>query len=497
MGPDPWRTPVVLAAAQCIEREEIVAPADLLERAASGSLSLAPGIASHIDEVHVVGILFGGGDAPAGTLCGRLGLEPGARFTTTIGGNTPQWLVGRAADDIASGRTGTVLIAGAEALRSQRAQPVALEPDPRCTGPDQVEGDPRPGLSAAEMAAGLFIPAQVYPLFESILAARSGRTPEQQRRWLGDLLSPFTEVAAGHPCAWFRRSMTPEEIAGTSPDNRIAAEPYTKLMNAFLNVDQSAALLVTSLGRARQLGVDDRCAFVWATADANDVWNVSERPDIGSSAGVRAAREAVLAAAGVGMDDMAMFDLYSCFPSAVQMAAAGLGLDLEDQRGLTVTGGLPYFGGPGNNYTTHAIATVANRLAGSGGLGLVSGLGWYSTKHSLGIYGSTPPPSGYRRGNTAGAQRVIDSSAVEVIAGLDRREEGTVEASTVLYDRRAGAVAAPAIATLADGRRVVAAAAEDELATLEGQLIVGARVVVEGTPPRYRVLETPQQEMAS
>ncbi|HLI52757.1 MAG TPA: hypothetical protein VKU88_00375 [Acidimicrobiales bacterium] len=496
MSLDPWRTPVVIGAAQCVERDEVVTPLDMLERAAAETLSRAPGAASHIDEVHAVGILFGGGDAPASELCRRLGLDPPARFTTTIGGNTPQWLVGRAADRIAAGTVGAILIAGAEAVRSQRVRPLPPAP-PAPGGADPVEGDPRPGLSATEMAAGLAVPAQVYPLFESVLAARAGRDPAEQRRWLGGILSPFTEVAAANPFAWFRQTLSAEEIAAPGPDNRVAAEPYTKRMNAFLNVDQSAAFLVTSLGKARELGAAGGCAFVWAAADANDVWHVSERPDLAASPGIAAAGEAVLAAAGVGLDDVSFFDLYSCFPSAVQIAAAALGLDLADRRRLTVTGGLPYFGGPGNNYTTHAIASLAQRLRDTGGLGLISGLGWYCTKHSLGVYGAEPPPGGYRRGDTSSAQRAIDATSLEVAAGLDRPVEATVEASTVLYDRKGQPVGAPAVATLADGRRIVAAAAPEELRQLDGQLIVGARVAVEGSPPRYRVVAAARRGVAS
>jgi acetyl-CoA C-acetyltransferase len=487
MSLDPWRTPVVIGAAQCVERDEVVTPLDLLERAASETLSRVPGLACGLDEVHVAGILFGGGEAPASKLCRRLGVDPPARFTTTIGGNTPQWLVGRAADRIAAGTVGTVLIAGAEAVRSQRVRPLPTA-STSAGAADPLEGDPRPGLSEAEMAAGLAVPAQVYPLFESVLAARAGRTPAQQRSWLGGVLAPFAEVAADNPFAWFRQRLSAEEIATPSPDNRVAAEPYTKRMNAFLNVDQSAALVVTSLGKARELGAAEGCAFVWAAADANDVWNVSERPELADSPAIAAAGEAVLAAAGVGIDDIAFFDLYSCFPSAVEMAAAALGLDLGDSRRLTVTGGLPYFGGPGNNYTTHAIASLSQRLRDGGGLGLISGLGWYCTKHSLGVYGAEPPPAGYRRGDTSSAQRAIDATRLDVVGGLDRREEATVEASTVLYDRKGQPVAAPAVATFSDGRRVVAAAAPDELRHLDGRLIVGTRVAVEGSPPRYRVV---------
>ena len=60
--------------------------------------------------------------------------------------------------------------------------------------------------------------------------------------------------------------------------------------------------------------------------------------------------------AGLTIDDVAIVDLYSCFPSAVQLGAQSLGLDINRQ--LTRTGGLSFAGGPWNNYVMHSISTV-------------------------------------------------------------------------------------------------------------------------------------------
>lgn len=498
MSTDPWRTPVILSSAQCNERVEVVTPLDLAERAARSALEAAPGASGRVDNLHVVGILFGGGPTPASDLAHRLGLKAKKATTTTIGGNTPQWLVNRAADDIAGGRAGTVLIAGGEAVRSQRLGAT----QPTSPGdPDAVEGDPRPGLSDIEMAAGLAVPAQVYPMIESVLAHRSGRSPSAQRLALGKMMAPFTTVAAGHPQAWFTEHLNPEVIADPSPDNRIFAEPYTKRMNAFMSVDQGAALVVSSLGQARELGLEHRVVFIWSGADAYDAWFLSQRADLGASPGIQAASGAALGAAGIGVDDLAHFDLYSCFPSAVQLGAAAVGLRLDDRRGLTVTGGLPYFGGPGNNYTTHAIATLADRLRGAPNytLGLISGLGWYVTKHSIGIYGSSPPPAGYRRGDTAPAQAAIDAEAIPVAAGLgeSRGQEAVVEASTVIYDRAGAVSAAPVIARLKDGRRVAAKASVAELVGLAGRSLVGHTLWMQGRPPTYQVIDEAPTELVS
>ncbi|HKY16021.1 MAG TPA: hypothetical protein VJM33_13935 [Microthrixaceae bacterium] len=496
MNEDPWRTPVIVAAAQHTERNDIVTPIGLAESVAAQALDEAPGMSPFIDRLNVVGILFGGGDAPASTLAAHFGLEAAECATTAIGGNTPQWLVGRAADDVAAGHVGAVLIVGAEAVRSQglaRVKPEATE-----RAPDRIEGDSRPGVSDEEIAAGLALPVRVYPLFESVLAARAGRSIEEQRVALGELMASFSAVASANPHAWFPERLDADAIAVPSSDNRIVAEPYTKRMNAFLNVDQGAAVVVTSLGRARELGLGDRVVFVWSVADANDVWFPSQRPDLGRSDGIEAAGTEALRAAGVGIDDVALFDLYSCFPSAVQFAAAALGLDPLDGRGLTVTGGLPYFGGPGNNYTTHAIVTMMEQLreGPADRLGLVSGLGWFITKHSIGVYGASPPPQGYRRGDTSAAQSRINSSAIPTLESASG-EEAVVEASTVIYDRDGAVTAAPVIARTNDGRRLAARAAPPDLPAMRGRALVGATVRVDGRRPTYQIIDTAAETKAS
>jgi acetyl-CoA C-acetyltransferase len=348
-----------------------------------------------------------------------------------------------------------------------------------------VVGDDRPGIGPAEVNAGLLAPVHVYALFESVIARRAGHGPAEHRAVLGSLMAPFTEVAAQHPCAWFPEGRSAAELSEPSPDNRLVSEPYTKRMCAVINVDQAAAVLVTSLGAARAAGCADRAVFCWSGSEANDVWFPAARPDPGTSPGLRAAASAALAAAGVGVDDINAFDLYSCFPCAVEMAIEALGLDPRDPRGLTVTGGLPYFGGPGNDYSLHAVATLTDRLRERGGTGLVNALGWYVTKHAVGIYGAAPPPRGWQVGDTTSAQRAIDASAVGVATEADGR--ATVVASTVAYGARGTVSAAPVIARLDDGRHLAAAAADSELLSLAGRDLVGARVEVTGTPVRYRV----------
>ena len=483
---DEARIPVVVATAQCAERDELVGALDLAERMAADALDQVPRLRAAIGRVSVVGILSPVGPAPASALAGRLGLTPAVCETTSIGGNTPQLLVTRAAADIAAGRLDATLIAGAEAMRSSKAGHRGLAKD-ALGDADPSVGDSRLGTGDAENAVGLILPVHIYAMLESAIAARAGATFDEHRTRMGQLLAPFTAVAATHSAAWFPQPRPAEEIATPSVENRIVAEPYTKRMTAFLNVDQGAAVVVCSLAAARAAGVADRAVFVWSGADCHDVWEPVARPDLTASPAIAAAAGATLQAHDLGIDDVTAFDLYSCFPAAVEAATDAIGLAGDDPRGLTVTGGLPYFGGPGNNYSTHGIATMVDRLRDEGddARGLVSALGWYTTKHSYGLYGASPPPSGFVNPDLSARQREIDTTALPV--AVTAEGEGVVVASTVVYDGESAALA-PVIATLDDGHRVVAAAAAGQLGSLAGRNLVGQRVRVSGDPLSYEVV---------
>jgi len=142
-----------------------------------------------------------------------------------------------------------------------------------------------------------------------------------------------------------------------------------------------------------------RWVFPLSGADANDHWFISQRAELHRSPAIRLAGTAALDLAGLGIDDVGAVDLYSCFPVVVQMAATELGLAVDDPaRPLTLTGGLTFGGGPGNNYTSHGIARAVGALRDAPGTAaLVSGLGWYATKHAIGVYASRPPNHEGRR----------------------------------------------------------------------------------------------------
>lgn len=504
---DPERTPVVVTWGQITERTALTDPIELMVRAADLALAKHETLRHSIELVSVVDPMSKVGPAPATEVARALGLSEARCERSTVGGNTPQWFVNRGASAIAEGALSSTLIVGAEALRSQAVR--RKDGAPRYEGdtslaPDAVVGDALPGSGPAEDAIGLWLPVQIYPIFESAIAARLGRSGDAHRLALGALFAPFTAVAASHPQAWFPEVRTPEEIALVSDDNRMVCDPYTKRMTAFLGSDQSAALVVCSLAVARRAGLEDGAIYLWAGAEATDVRSITRRRELGRSPAIAAAGSALFAAASeaagrsVTVDDLSTMDLYSCFPSAVEAATEALGIAHDDPRGLTTTGGLPYFGGPGNNYTTHGIATVCERLRQDGPdptasprLGLATGLGWYITKHALGLYSATPPPAGFRRGDTSAAQADIEDAALPITSDVTEETPATVVGATVVRDRDGRAVGAPMVVDLADGSRMAVAPDGDatlaEMGALDVCTLVGSTVSIQPGQPRYRL----------
>lgn len=430
---------------------------------------------------------------PPASLARRLGASPRYASYSHMGGNTPQQLVNALCEKIARGENDFILAVGAEFLGSLTKRLKAglgfddYETEDDLSDPERF-GDPRPGVSAQEALHGLSAPINTYPLFENALRARDKRGLAEHQARLGALMAPFTRVAAQNPDAWFPIERTAEELVTVTERNRMVGYPYPKYLNAIMEVDQSAGVLIASVSKARELGVPrDRWVFLHGCADAADLWNVLDRQNYHSSPAMRLTGQRALDMAGLSIGQIDLIDLYSCFPVAVEIGAEELGLALDDPRGLTVTGGLPYAGGPGNNYVMHSIAVMMRRLRERpGAWGLVTGNGWYLTKQSTGVYSTTPFRGAWEREDPAVIQRQIDAlphpSVVE-------RPEGraVIETYTVIHDRegpRRGVV----IGRDAAGHRFVAETPKDEatLRDLESVESVGRTGAVGPSPDSAR-----------
>jgi acetyl-CoA C-acetyltransferase len=287
---------------------------------------------------------------------------------------------------------------------------------------------------------------------------------------MGALMSRFTQVAAKNPYAWYPVARSPDELTLPSANNRMIAYPYTKYLNAVIETDQAAALLLMSAAAATELGVPPAQQVHWwgGASAAEQAWFPSERPDFAACPALRDAATGALAEAGLALDEIDAFDLYSCFPVAVEMACEMLGLDEDDPRGFTVTGGLPYAGGPGNAYTLHALAAMAQQLrAHPGQRGLVTGNGWYLTKHAASVWSTQPrEKSGAPPASPSEAERARRKALPPV---PEAQGSGTLEAYTVLFDREGQPARGIVLGRTQSGERFLANTPDDR-ASLEALL---------------------------
>ena len=473
MPVDP-RTPCLIGVAQETTRPPGPAPEplDSWVRVAQAAADDAgnPSALDRLDSVQVVYCQTWPYDDPTGRLVERLDVNPRHRVYSGIGGTTPQVLVSETAERIMRGEVDLALVVGAEALATMRNLKKAGERaawshrDPE-RKPYPFEAVPPP----TEVAHQVFQAYLTFPLFDTARRASRGDSLPGYAQAIGSLFSPMTEVAAANPHAWFPVRRSAAELATPTPQNRLVGWPYTKYEVSVMDVDMAAAVLVASAGMADELGVPEgQRVYLRGWAYGTDCWTVAERDDMARSPAMRAVAQAAFAMAGVGLDEISAFDLYSCFASSLHLACDEIALSPADARGLTVTGGLPFAGGPASNYMLHSIATMAQRLRENpGDHGLVSGVGMHMTKHTYAIYSTTPP---------AALPRPVDSAALQ--AGLDagpRRKvvdsnEGpaTVAASTVEHGRDG----APASGVRAD---VHAMSSADRRRTVPGRRGASAR----------------------
>jgi acetyl-CoA C-acetyltransferase len=376
---------------------------------------------------------------PPWSIAQRISATPRELVYTPGGGNMPQVALSRACERIAQGESIVALLTGAEALRTElaaRRAGVNLDWHEDAPSPPEEWGGHRWAWSEHEAAHNMQAAINMYPLFEQAIRGSRGLSPDAHRLAMGRLFARFASVARDNPLATRRKGYSAEEIATTSGTNSITGFPYTKLMTASVYVDQSAAIIVCSAAKADELGIaDNRRVYLHGCAQGDDHWYVTERWNLHSSPAIRAVVSKTFDMAQKKLADVAAFDLYSCFPSAVEIACQEIGLDEDDPRDLTVTGGLPYFGGPGNNYVMHSIAAMVDRMRRQpGAFGLVTANGNYVTKHAAGLYSTTPLTRPWVREAPSILQRELDALPKAPFTETPEGA-GTIESYTVVHSK--------------------------------------------------------------
>lgn len=433
-------------------KEPVTLLADAARLAAEDSGAGAPLLES-VDTLLVVNVAaWVYEDLPA-QLAQRLGASPAYRYHSDWGGNWATKLVDRAAGRIAAGESRVALVCSGDVFRSvERSMRtgVALPWTPPADNPVAAE-DVIPPLAFRH---GLRWPTQIYPLYENAFRSAQKLAFAESQQWSADMWSYMSKIAARNPAAWHPTAHEPEQIAAPGPDNRMIAYPYTKLMNAFLLVNQAAAAILCDTETARRYGIpEDRWVYPLGGAGADDPMDVLARVGYQRAPAMEASLDDALALTGCALDDVDLFELYSCFPCVPKMAETHLGLGRRAD--MSVTGGLTFFGGAGNSYMLHAVAAMTRAIRGSdGNVGLLYGQGGLVTKHHALLVGREAPPGGYPVEGGDDRQRAIDALPAPPIAA-DPQGAGSIETYTVEYARSGEPEKGIVIGRLRTGERFV------------------------------------------
>jgi acetyl-CoA C-acetyltransferase len=492
------RTPVLVGVGQFTERMDDadyrgMSAVDLATAAAQAALADTGAdvakIAKAVDTVFGLRQFEISGPMPAPlgksnnyprSVMNRLGGDPARVVLEPVGGQSPQKLVTEAGNAIVAGDADVVMIMGSEPGSTAR---YFANRDDKPDFTEHVEGQLEDRghqifsyIEEYTIQHGLTGAPVQYGLLENARRAGLQLSVADYRREMAELFSPFSKVAAKNPFSSSPVERSVEEIITVTDDNRMICDPYPRLLVARDQVNQGAAAVLMSLEAARRLGLpEDKWVYVHGHADMIEQ-AMLVRADLGAGpASAMAAREA-LRVADIGVDDIATFDLYSCFPFPVFIICEALGIAGDDPRGLTLTGGLPYFGGPGNSYSLHGIAETVNQMRDRPGqFGLVGANGGIMSKYSVGIYSTTPVD--WRPDRSAELQEQIGAlPKVEVTKVPDGA--GTIETYSVRYDWpiRTGII----VGSLdADGSRFMATTDDEDLvALLSDDDPLGAAIVV-------------------
>lgn len=446
---DPNRVPVVVRASQVVHQGAPRSPLDLALEALHDT---SPELLARLDTVLAVDVASWPVDSFATLVAAAVGAAARTTFDAPVGGQWPARLLDRAAAAIAAGDSEAALVVGAEAQASVRALHRAGREPEGWPQPAERSFDPAAFGSPQALAAGLLLPTRVYAMFEQRLTADLGLTPQDGARWSAELYSALSQVASQNPAAWTPKVRTAEQIGAVGPANRMVSEPYPIAVNAMPNVDQAAAVVVTSRSLAARLGLPV-LAHVWGGAGVDDTVDLLAREAYGSSRALSACLDAV---GRVAPPDL--LDVYSCFPVVPKLVTEHLGRPRDEV--LSLTGGHASFGGPLSSYSLHAlVAAVGRVLRGAQTVTVHANGGLLTYQHAV-VLGREPHPYAGRP-----EPAVLEPAG----PGVAAPGEGalTVETATVEHDRDSGPARAFVIGR--DARGLRAAASTDD-ARLAGQL---------------------------
>jgi acetyl-CoA C-acetyltransferase len=434
------RIPVIVGVGEIVDRAKEITdglePLTLLEQALKrAEADSGAKLLGEIQSLDVVNFLSWRYRDPEKQLGARLGIAPAHLYYGPVGGESPIRYLHEAAQRIARGECSVAAVCGAEAQSSATKAERAGVALPWTPFAHDVEEPKRGAAFQKPMAVklGVFRPVTVYPFYEAASSAHWGQSPREAMAESGELWSRYSEAALHNPNAWLKRHFAPEEITTPSPDNRLIAWPYTKLMVANPTVNMGAGVLLTSLAKAREAGIaEDRLIYPWGGASAEEPRDYLLRDQFFEGHPQNAVLNAVMDLAGGDGKAFDAIELYSCFPCVPKMARRTLGLGADVQT--TVTGGLTFFGAPLNTYMTHAACAMVRNLRSGTKLGLLYGQGGFVTKHHALVLSRQPPREALAQDTSVQAEADRRKGAVPDFV-TEASGKGKVESFTVIYGR--------------------------------------------------------------
>ena len=226
-----------------------------------------------------------------------------------------------------------------------------------------------------------------YATMETAIRKNDDEKIEEHQNNIASMYEEFSKVASNNEDAWLDHPYSKKEILETSKKNKMLAYPYNKLHCTSWNVNQSAALIICSEELANKLEIDNKKrVYPISSSENNHMIAIQQRPKLYESIGMIYAAKSVNKMMEKLDIRLAAYDLYSCFPAAVKMFSKSLELGSEIPK--TITGSMPYAGGPLNSFVIHSTVKMIQKIrALEVRHGLVTGVSGMMTKQSFCVWG--------------------------------------------------------------------------------------------------------------
>jgi acetyl-CoA C-acetyltransferase len=472
--------PVIIGAAQYTQHKKTPHPLDPLSLMVKTSQDAIENtqnknIVDLIDAIYMLNIISWGYEDAPGELGRQLNIKPKEKVILPDPmGQSPQMLVNQAAKAISDGKHRCVLITGGEALYAI-SKTFKNEPPPYWPKRKDPKYKSEVKMPEFDIKYRLYWASLSYAIFETAIRASSGHTIEEHRKYMGELFERFSRVASESPFSWTQKFYNAEEITTPTPENRRVVYPYTKRMCANNLVDQAGSIIITSEETAELLGINNKnWVYIMGGADFRNINEIYRRPRLDESPAIREGSHLALEQAGLTLNDIDKFDLYSCFPSIVEITMNEIGINEEDPRDLTITGGLPFYGAPLSSYSLLAIINTFDAIRTDPSLKvMVVANGGFNTKQSIGVYGSQPPKIPWGTRNDSEIQNsILEKELPEPVEKANGKIK--IDGYSIVYERTGEAKRGVVVGTLENGIRSIAIVLEPELlSTFETQELVG------------------------